>query len=282
MNRTHSLKITIIGAGNIGSSLVEKILCKDLVDVVWMNRSINKAKAKAIDLMQSSYFEKFSKTVTATNDFSLSSNSQVIVITAGEACKQGMSREDLLERNSKIIEEYLPPLLKESPKAIFVICTNPVDAICDHAYKILKPLGIDSKQIIGMGSSLDAARFAYFISKKLNCKITDIIPVVTGPHNKSMQPNAQETLVKGEALDQILSANEINELIESTKNSGDEIVSLLETGSAYFSPASALVEIIDSIINDRNKEICSSIYNEELKIFTGKKVKIGANGITRL
>ncbi len=275
-------KITVIGAGNIGSTLVEKILCKDLVDIIWMNRSINKAKAKAIDLMQSSYFEKFSKTITATDDFSLTANSQIIVITAGEACKQGMNREDLLERNSKVLEYYLSPLLEQSPQAIFVICTNPVDAICDHAYKILKPLGIDAKQIIGMGSSLDAARFAYFISKKLNCKITDIIPVVTGPHNKSMQANVQKTLVKGISLEKILNANEINELIEATKNSGDEIVSLLETGSAYFSPASALVEIIDSIINDRNKEICCSVYDEEAKVFTGKKVIIGANSIIRV
>lgn len=275
-------KITIIGAGNIGSTLVEKILCKDLVDIIWMNRSINKAKAKAIDLMQSSYFEKFTKTVIATDDFSLSANSQVIVITAGEACKQGMSREDLLEKNSKIIEEYLPALFKQNPKAIFIICTNPIDAICDYAYKILKPIGIDSKQIIGMGSSLDAARFAYFISKKLHCNITDISPVVTGPHNKSMQPNAQETLVKGVALDQILSTDEINSLIESTKSSGDEIVSLLETGSAYFSPASALVEIIDSIINDRNEEICCSVYDEVTKIFTGKRVQFGANNMVRV
>jgi malate dehydrogenase len=277
------MKISIIGAGNVGGLLAGRIIDSDLADVVLIDIKENLAKAKAADISDSLYFSKSSKKIFATSDFSQVKDSSIVVITAGFPRKPGMSREDLITKNANLLKDIssqIKPLLEDQ---IVIIVTNPLDLM---AYYFKKLTNIDSKKLIAMGSNLDLARFANLIAEKFNVNINDIAPVVIASHGTEMLPIERLSRISKKPLTELISDEEIADLSRKTIERGAQIVSLYESGSAYFAPSAAILEIIRAIIKDEKKIIYASVYlNGEygLKdICLGVPIKIGKSGIEQI
>ncbi len=276
-------KVAIIGAGNVGSLAAMRIVEKAIADVIIIDIAKDITKGKSLDLEDSLSVFKVDSTIKSTEDFSQVKDADVIVVTAGFPRKPGMTREDLLNKNVQIIKDVALKIKSLNSKAVVIILTNPVDLMTQVFHKITN---FDTKKIIGLGMSLDSARFANLISQELNVPVSKIEALVIGVHGKGMLPLARFTKVKGKALCDLLDEKKINDLTEATVERGARIVSHLGTGSAYFAPSAAIFEMVKSIVKDENRETVVSVYlNGEygLKdIFIGVPVKLGKSGIKNI
>lgn len=276
-------KVAIIGAGNVGSLAAMRIVEKAIADVILIDIAKDIAKGKSLDLEDSLSVFKVDSTIKSTEDFSQVKDAEVIVITAGFPRQPGMTREDLLNKNVQIIKDVALKIKSLNSKAVVIILTNPVDLMTQVFYKITN---FDTKKIIGLGVSLDSARFANLISQELKVGVSKIDALVIGVHGKGMLPLARFTKVNGKALCDLLDEKKINDLTDATVERGATIVAHLGKGSAYFAPSAAISEMVKAIVSDEHRETVASVYlNGEygLKdIFIGVPVKLGKSGIKNI
>jgi len=281
-------KITLIGAGQIGGTLAHLIAIKELADVVLFDVAEGFAKGKALDIAQSSPVEGFGINLTGTNNYEDTKNSDVIIITAGVPRKPGMTRDDLLDINLKIIKQVAEGIKKTSPNAFVICITNPLDVI---VMALQKYSGLPKNKVVGMAGILDSSRFIYFLSQEMNVPVAKIKSLVLGGHGDSMVAMVNHTKVDGKNLESLVAENKISKekldgLIERTKKGGAEIVKYLEKGSAFYAPASAGVQIAESYLKDLKKELpCAAFLNGEYgisNIYAGVPVIIGKEGVEKI
>ena len=281
-------KITLIGAGQIGGTLAHLIALKGLADVILFDVAEGVAKGKALDIAQSSPVEGFNISLKGTNDYNETKNSDVIIITAGVPRKPGMSRDDLLGINLKIIKQVAEGIKKTSPNAFVICITNPLDVM---VMALQKYSGFQKNKVVGMAGILDSLRFIYFLSEKLKIKVNKIKSFVLGGHGDTMVAMLNHTTIDGEPIDNLvksgkISSDELNKLVERTKKGGAEIVKYLEKGSAFYAPAAAGVEMAESYLKDLKKELpCAAHLNGEYgfkDIYAGVPVIIGKNGVEKV
>ena len=281
-------KITLIGAGQIGGTLAHLIALKGLADVILFDVAEGVAKGKALDIAQSSPVEGFNISLKGTNDYNETKNSDVIIITAGVPRKPGMSRDDLLGINLKIIKQVAEGIKKTSPNAFVICITNPLDVM---VMALQKYSGFQKNKVVGMAGILDSSRFIYFLSEKLKIDINKIKSFVLGGHGDTMVAMLNHTTIDGVPIDNLvksgkISSDELNKLVERTKKGGAEIVKYLEKGSAFYAPAAAGVEMAESYLKDLKKELpCAAHLNGEYgfkDIYAGVPVIIGKNGVEKV
>ena len=273
-------KVTVVGAGNVGATAAQRLAEKELCDVVLVDIVEGLPQGKALDLAEAAPIEKHDAHLTGTNDYAPSANSDIVIITAGIPRKPGMSRDDLLSTNAKIMKNVTQEVAKLSPDAVLIIVSNPLDAMCHVAYETS---GFPKNRVIGMAGVLDSARFRTFIAMELNVSVENITAFVLGGHGDTMVPLPRYSTVAGIPITELLSQDRINALVERTANGGAEIVGLLKTGSAFYAPASAAVEMAESILKDKKKILpCAAYLEGEYgynDLFMGVPVKLGANGV---
>ena len=281
-------KISLIGAGQIGGTLAHLIAIKELGDVVLFDVAKGLAKGKALDIAQSSGVTGFNVNISGTNDYEDTKNSDVIIITAGVPRKPGMSRDDLLGTNLKIIKQVSDGIKNTSPEAFVICITNPLDVI---VMALQKYSGLPYNKVVGMAGILDSSRFKYFLSKELNEPIKNIESLVLGGHGDTMVPMPKKTKIKNKTLidlinERKISKDKLDEIINRTRKGGAEIVKLLEKGSAFYAPAASGVEMAESYIKDLKKTLpCAAYLNGEYgykNIYAGVPVVIGKNGVEKI
>lgn len=276
-------KVTVVGAGNVGATAAQRIVEKELADVVLIDIIEGVPQGKSLDLSQAAPIEKHDAHLTGTNAYEDTANSDIVIITAGIPRKPGMSRDDLLSTNRGIIKNVTKQVVKYSPNAILIIVSNPLDAMCHVA---MEESGFPKHRVIGMAGVLDSARFRAFISMELNVSVENIHALVLGGHGDTMVPLPRFSTVAGVPITELLSPERIEAMATRTRNGGAEIVSLLKTGSAYYAPASAAVEMAESILKDKKKILpCTAYLEGEYGIsglFVGVPVKLGKNGIEQI
>ncbi len=275
-------KIAVIGAGNVGATVAQRLAEKNLCDVVLIDIIEGVPQGKALDLTEAAPIEKHDAHIIGTNGYEDSANSNIVIITAGIPRKPGMSRDDLISTNAKIMKSVTEQTTKLSPNAILIIVSNPLDAMCHVAYETS---GFPKNRVMGMAGVLDSARFRAFISMELNVSVENTHAFVLGGHGDTMVPLPRYSTVAGIPITEFLSKKRIDALVERTRNGGAEIVGLLKT-SAYYAPASAAVEMAESILKDKKKILpCAAYLQGEYGIndlFIGVPVKLGANGIEEI
>lgn len=245
-------KISIIGAGNTGATLAFIVAQHELADVVLIDRPDNEGqvKGKALDIFESSPVYGFDAKVTGSVNYADTADSDIVVITAGSPRKPGMSRDDLVQINEKVMFDVTKEIVKYSPDCKIIVLTNPVDAM---TYSVLKASGFPKERVIGQSGVLDTARYQSFIAEALNVSIKDIRGIVLGGHGDTMVPLVNSTNVNGVPLHQLLNHTQIEQIVERTRKGGAEIVALLGNGSAYYAPASAVFEMIEAILKDQHR-----------------------------
>ena len=281
-------KITLIGAGQIGGTLAHLIALKELGDVVLFDVAAGIAKGKALDIAQSSPVNGFNINLSGTDKYEDTKNSDVIIITAGVPRKPGMTRDDLLEINLKIIKQVAEGIKDTSPNAFVICITNPLDVI---VMALQKYSGMPKNKIVGMAGILDSSRFIYFLSKEMNVSVQKIKSFVLGGHGDSMVAMLGSTTVDGKKINELIKEGKIkkerlNEIVERTKKGGAEIVKYLEKGSAFYAPAASGVEMAESYLKDLKKQLpCAAYLNGEYgfkEIYAGVPVIIGKNGVEKI
>ena len=281
-------KITLIGAGQIGGTLAHLIALKELGDVVLFDVAAGIAKGKALDIAQSSPVNKFNINLSGTDNYEDTKNSDVIIITAGVPRKPGMTRDDLLEINLKIIKQVAEGIKKTSPNAFVICITNPLDVI---VMALQKYSGMPKNKIVGMAGILDSSRFIYFLSQELNVPVKKIKSFVLGGHGDSMVAMLDSTEVDGKKIYDLINEGKItkkrlDEIVDRTKKGGAEIVKFLEKGSAFYAPAASGVEMAESYLKDLKKQLPCAVYlNGEYgfrNIYAGVPVVIGKNGVEKI
>ena len=281
-------KISLIGAGQIGGTLAHLIALKGLADIILFDIAEGIAKGKALDIAQSSGVSGFNVSLEGTNKYEDIKDSDVIIITAGVPRKPGMSRDDLLGINLKIIKEVAEGIKKFSPKAFVICITNPLDVI---VMALQKYSGLSAKKIVGMAGILDTSRFKYFLSQALKTPINKIDSLVLGGHGDTMVPMPNYTKIDGKSLSSLISENKIskdqlNSIVDRTRTGGAEIVKYLEKGSAFYAPAASGVEMAESYIKNLKKVLpCAALLNGEYGVknmYAGVPVVIGNNGVEKI
>ncbi len=278
------MKITVIGAGNVGATAALRIAEKQLAkEVVLIDIVEGIPQGKALDMYESGPVALFDTRILGSNDYKDSENSDIILITAGLARKPGMSREDLLMKNAAIIKEVTLQVMKYSKNPIIIMVSNPLDVMTHVAHSVS---GLRKERVIGMAGVLDTARFRSFIAEALDVSMQDINAFVLGGHGDSMVPIVKYTSVAGIPLSELMPKEQIDAIVERTRNGGIEIVNLLKTGSAFYAPAASAVEMIEAIVKDRKRIIpCTTLLTGEYgidNVFCGVPVKIGKNGIEQI
>ena len=273
-------KVTVIGAGNVGATAAQRLAEKQLCDVVLVDIVEGVPQGKALDLNEAAPIEKHDSHLTGTNSYEDSAGSDIVIITAGIPRKPGMSRDDLISTNAGIVKSVTQEVASRSPEAILIIVSNPLDAMCHVAFDTC---GFPKERVIGMAGVLDSARFRAFISMELNVSVENTHAFVLGGHGDTMVPLPRYSTVAGIPITELLARDRIDALVERTRNGGAEIVSLLKTGSAYYAPASAAVEMAESILKDKKKILpCAAYLQGEYgcqDLFIGVPVKLGAKGV---
>ncbi len=276
-------KVTVVGAGNVGATAAQRLAEKELCDVVLIDIIDGVPQGKSLDLAQAAPIEKHDAHLTGANSYEASSNSDIVIITAGIPRKPGMSRDDLLSTNRGIMRNVVRQVAAYSQNAILIIVSNPLDAMCHVA---MEESGFPKNRVIGMAGVLDSARFRTFISMELNVSVENIHALVLGGHGDTMVPLPRFSTVAGIPITELLTPERIEALATRTRNGGAEIVSLLKTGSAYYAPASAAVEMAESILKDKKKILPCAAYLEGeygiSNLFVGVPVKLGKNGIEQI
>ena len=277
------VKITVVGAGNVGATTAEYIAEKELGDVGMIDILEGIPQGKGLDIFQRGPIEGYDSKVFGTNDYKDTKDSDIVVITAGLARKPGMSRDDLLFKNAEIVKEVVENVVKYSPDSILIVVTNPLDAMAQLAYKISK---FPKNRVIGMAGILDTARFRTFLAMELNVSVENIHATVLGGHGDTMVPLARYSTVAGMPITELLPKDKIDKIIERTAGGGGEIVALLKTGSAFYAPAAAITEMIESILKDKKKILPCCVYLEGeygIKgLYMGVPVKLGRDGVEEI
>ena len=277
-------KVTVVGAGKYGSMTALRVAEYNLASEVVMTDIVEGLpQGLALDINQSRFVEKFDTKVSGTNDYKETAESDVVVITAGLPRKPGMSRMDLLEVNAGIVTDVTKQILEHSEDPIIIVVTNPLDQMTTLTAEVSK---LSKGRVIGQAGILDSSRFAYFISEKLNVKMSDVYALTLGSHGETMVPVPSLCTVSGEPLVDILSEKDIDELVKKTSEGGAEIVGLLKTGSAYFAPASSAATMVKSIISDSNEvfPVCAWLEGEYgiNDVYLGVPAKLGKEGVTEI
>ena len=273
-------KVTVVGAGNVGATVAQRLAERELCDVVLIDLVDGIPQGKALDLMEAAPIERHDACLTGSTDYSASAGSGILIITAGIPRKPGMSRDELLNTNRRIVKEVTEKAVHLSPDAILIIVSNPLDAMCHVAYEVS---GFPRNRVVGMAGVLDAARFSAFIAKELNVSVDNVHAFVLGGHGDSMVPLTRYSTVAGIPVTELIPKERLDAIVQRTRDGGAEIVGLLKTGSAYYAPASATVAMAEAILKDKKKILpCAAYLKGEYGIeglFIGVPVKLGKGGV---
>lgn len=273
-------KITVIGAGNVGGTTAQRLVESGRYDVVLLDVVDGIPQGKALDLMQAGALVESGGHIEGTVDYSATAGSALVVITSGVPRKPGMTREQLLEINAKIIRDVVTQVAANSPNAILLVVTNPLDVMTYVAYKVSK---FPRERVLGMAGVLDSARFRAFIAAELTVPVKDVQAMVLGGHGDSMVPLIRHTSVAGKPLNECLPQDRIDALVKRTQDGGAEIVALLKTGSAFYAPSASIVEMVEAIMQDSKKILpCAALCKGEYGVnglFVGVPVKLGRRGV---
>jgi malate dehydrogenase len=276
-------KISVIGAGNVGASLGQRLIEKDYADVVLLDIVEGLPQGKALDIMQSGAVIGFKHRISGTNDYADTANSDVVVITSGIARKPGMSREDLIKTNSGIVKDVVKNVVKYSPDCVIIVVANPVDAMTWVAYKTS---GFSRNKILGLSGVLDGARLATFIAEECKVPVTDVTCHVLGEHGSNMLIFPQLAKVKEKPITQLLDKETIDRLIQRTVNGGAEIVGLLKTSSAFYAPSASVARMVEAIVKDKKDLlVCATVLDGEYHVrdtVMGVPVLLGKGGIQQV
>jgi malate dehydrogenase len=276
-------KVSIVGAGFVGTMAAQRIAEKNLADVVLVDIIEGIPQGKALDMAQSSALEDIDVTVKGTNEFSHMEGSDIVVVTAGFPRTPGMTREELSLKNGTVVKSVVEKIKEYAPACIIIIVTNPLDVMTHLAWKVS---GFDSSRVIGMGGVLDTARYKYFLAEELNVSVKDIEALVLGSHGDTMVPVDRYTTLKGIPVSQFINKEKLDSIIERTKGGGAEIVKLLKSGSAWHAPSSSAVVMVEAILHDSKRIVPASAYlNGEYGItdtHIGVPVKLGASGVEEI
>ena len=275
-------KVTVVGAGNVGATLAQRIAEKELADVVLVDIVEGVPQGKGLDMIESSPVEQFDARITGTNGYDETENSDVVVITAGLPRKPGMSRDDLLWKNEEIVAGVTSEVVKRSPNTIIIIVSNPLDAMCEVARRVSK---FPRERVIGMAGVLDSARMRSFIAMELDVSVENVHAFVLGGHGDTMVPMPRYSTVAGIPITELLSKERIDAINDRTRNGGAEIVNLLKT-SAWYAPSSAACEMVEAILKDNKKILpCAAYLQGEYgfnDLFVGVPVKLGSKGMEKV
>lgn len=276
-------KIAVVGAGFVGSTCAHWAASKELGDVVLLDINEGAAKGKALDLYEASPVELFDSRITGTNDYKDIAGSDVVIVTAGLPRKPGMSRDDLLATNAKIMKEACQGIKEHAPNSVIIVVSNPLDAMAFVAKEVT---GFPRERVIGMAGVLDTARFRTFISEELNVSVKDVQAIVLGGHGDTMVPMPRHCSVGGVPLTEIMPADKLEALVDRTRKGGAEIVNLLKTGSAYYSPAASAVQMAEAILKDQKRILpCAVELQGEYGVknmFVGVLCKLGGKGMEQV
>jgi malate dehydrogenase len=276
-------KITVVGAGNVGATLAQRVAERDYADVVLVDIVDGLPQGKALDILQAGPVLGFDSNVIGTNGYEETAHSDLVVITSGLARKPGMSRDDLVKANQQIITSVTQQVAQQSPDAILVVVTNPLDAMVQLAYSVSK---FPKQRVVGMAGVLDTARFRTFIAQELGVSVRDVQAYVLGGHGDTMVPLTRLTTVAGVPVSQLIPAERLAQIVQRTRDGGAEIVNYLKTGSAYYAPSASVLAMIDAIMFDHKQIMpCSAYLDGEYGIhglFVGVPVKLGAKGVEQI
>ena len=278
-------KITIIGAGNVGATTAHWCAAAELGDIVLVDipQTEDMPKGKALDLLQASPIMGFDANIVGTTGYDETADSDVVVITAGIPRKPGMSRDDLLSTNAKIVTSVTEQIKKTSPKAILIVVSNPLDAMVQQAWKVS---GFPTNRVFGQAGVLDTARYRTFLAMELGVSVEDVSALLMGGHGDTMVPMPSCTSVGGIPVTQLISEDRLNEIVERTRKGGAEIVGLLKTGSAYYAPAAATTQMVEAIVRDKKRLLpCAAFCDREYGVggyYVGVPAILGAGGVERI
>ena len=276
-------KVSIVGSGNVGATAAHWIASKELADVVLIDIIEGVPQGKGLDLLEAMPIEKRDSYVIGTNDYADTANSDIVVITAGIPRKPGMSRDDLLNTNYKIMADVVSKVVKHSPHCILIVVSNPLDAMAQAAYKLSK---FPRERVIGMAGVLDSARFRAFIADELKVSVENVTAFVLGGHGDTMVPLPRYSTVAGIPITELIAPDRLAQLVQRTRDGGAEIVKYLKTGSAYYAPSSATTEMVEAILKDKKKILpCAAYLDGEYGIkglYVGVPVKLGSKGIEQI
>ena len=276
-------KITVVGAGFVGSTVAQRLAERDYADVVMCDIIPNMPQGKALDMLEAGPVLGYDSLVTGTNDFADTANSHIVIVTSGFPRKPGMTRDDLVKKNQEIVTQVTEQVVKHSPNCIMIMVTNPLDAMAQLAYSIS---GFPRNCVIGMAGVLDTARFRTFIAQELEVSVRDVQAYVLGGHGDTMVPLARMCTVAGVPISQLLPSERIEAIVQRTRDGGAEIVKLLGTGSAYFAPSASILQMVDSILLDKKMIMPCTVYLQGEygidNLFVGVPVKLGAQGVEQI
>jgi malate dehydrogenase len=276
-------KVSIVGAGNVGATAAHWIAAKELADVVLIDVVEGVPQGKALDLLQALPIEKRDVHVSGSNDYAATANSDIVVITAGIPRKPGMSRDDLLHTNFKIMSDVVAKVVAQSPECILIIVSNPLDAMAQAAFR---QAGFNRERVIGMAGVLDSARFRTFIAEELDVSVENVTAFVLGGHGDTMVPLSRYSTVAGIPITELIRPERLEQLVQRTRDGGAEIVKYLKTGSAYYAPSAAAVEMVEAILKDKKKILpCAAYLQGEYGIegyYIGVPCKLGAAGLEKI
>ncbi len=273
-------KITVVGAGFVGSTLVQRLAERDYADVVMYDIVPNMPQGKALDMLQAGPVLGYDSLITGTNDYADTANSDIVVVTSGFPRKPGMTRDDLVKKNQEIVSQVTEQVVKHSPNCILIMVTNPLDAMAQLALHVS---GFPRERVLGMAGVLDTARFRTFIAQEVGASVRDVQAYVLGGHGDTMVPLSRMCTVAGVPISQLISAERIEQIVQRTRDGGAEIVKLLGTGSAYFAPSASVLQMIDSILLDKKMIVPCAVYLQGeygiKNLFVGVPAKLGAKGV---
>jgi malate dehydrogenase len=276
-------KVTVIGAGNVGGTTAQRLAERDYADVVLVDIVEGLPQGKALDILESGPVLGFDSKVVGSNGYEESADSEVVVITSGSPRKPGMSRDDLLKTNQNIVQSVTEEVVKHSPEAILVMVANPLDAMCHVAMEVS---GFPRQRVVGIAGILDTARYRTFIAQELQVSVRDVFALVLGGHGDTMVPLPSMATVGGVAITELMPQDRVEAIVNRTRNGGAEIVGLLQSGSAFYAPSAAAVEMVDAILLNQKRILpCAAYLQGEYGVedlFVGVPLKLGASGIEEI
>jgi malate dehydrogenase len=276
-------KVTVVGAGNVGATVAQYVVERELADVVLTDVIDGLPQGKALDLLEAGPVHDYDCRLTGANDYNATAGSDIVVITAGLARKPGMSRDDLLMKNAEIMRGVTQEVVRQSPNAILIVVTNPLDAMAQLAWKVS---GLPRERVIGMAGILDSARFRTFIAMELSVSVENVTAFVLGGHGDTMVPLPRYSTVAGIPITELLPKERIDAIVQRTRDGGAEIVNLLKAGSAYYAPGASVVEMVEAILRDKKKIVPCAVYLDGeygIKgLFVGVPVKLGRAGVEQI
>jgi malate dehydrogenase len=276
-------KVTVVGAGNVGATTAQRIFDRGYADVALVDVVEGLPQGKSLDMLESGPVLGSDAQITGGNTYEHTAGSDIVVITAGIARKPGMSRDDLLMTNMKIVGAVTTEVVKYSPKAVLIVVSNPLDAMVQHAFKVS---GLPKQRVVGMAGILDTARFRTFLAQELKVSVSNVSAYVLGGHGDSMVPLIGTTTVGGVPVSKLIAKPRLDQIVQRTRDGGAEIVGLLKTGSAYYAPSAAVVQMVEAILFDRKEILPCAAYLEgeygQRGIFAGVPVKLGACGVEKV